>query len=67
MREIMAEASRRVLNGFEVRTEATIITDRYSDPRGESLWELVRSLLDQRPEPPKQFGLFEMMESGVPQ
>ena len=43
----MREASQVVLNGFEVRTDAKIVTypERYSDPRGERMWELVRGLL----------------------
>jgi len=66
MRDLMAEASRRVLGGFEVRTEAKIITDRFTDPRGKSTWNLVCELLERCPVPSKQFGLFEMRESGVP-
>jgi len=51
MRECMAEASRSVLDGFEIRTEAKVFTDRFEDPRGESTWRLVRELLQKcRPE-----------------
>jgi len=70
MRELMAEASRRVLGGFEIRTEAKIIINRFADPRGKSTWELVTELLAGCPIPSKQFGLFdcsERSESGVPQ
>jgi DNA polymerase family A len=66
MRSLMAKASRQSLGGFEIRTEVKIITDRFSDPRGRSTWELVRGLLTRCPTPPKQFGLFEMENSGVP-
>jgi DNA polymerase I len=47
-RQCMAEASRAVLNGFEVRTDAEIIRypDRYMDPRGERMWELVQEVLN---------------------
>ena len=47
MRAIMAEASRKVLNGFEIRTDAEIVRppERYSDERGVQLWQTVRGLL----------------------
>ena len=47
MRAAMAEASRVVLNGFEVRTEAKLVRfpDHYSDPRGERMWQEILSLL----------------------
>ncbi len=43
----MAEVSAIVLNGFELRTDAKIIRhpDRYSDERGEKMWETVWSML----------------------
>ena len=43
----MQEASEVVLDGFALRTDAKIIhhPDRYSDPRGERMWELVGGLL----------------------
>jgi hypothetical protein len=66
MQSVMTEASRQVLGGFEIRTEAKIITDRFSDPRGEPTWKLVRELLTRCLPPSKQFRLFEMEESGVP-
>ena len=44
----MAEASRIVLNGFELRTDVNVIRypDRYMDPRGVVMWEKVRGLID---------------------
>jgi len=50
MREIMAEASRLVLDGFELRTDATIIRypHRYTDPRGVVMWDLVTRLISER-------------------
>jgi hypothetical protein len=43
----MAEASRVVLDGFELRSDAKIVRhpDRYSDPRGERMWATVISIL----------------------
>lgn len=47
-RDIMRKASEEVLNGFEIRTEAKIVRypDRYSDPRGASMWGLICRLTD---------------------
>ena len=47
MRAAMAEASRVVLNGFELRTEAKLVRypDHYSGPRGERMWQEILSLL----------------------
>jgi DNA polymerase I-like protein with 3'-5' exonuclease and polymerase domains len=47
MRAIMAEASRKVLNGFEIRTDAEIVRppERYRDERGAQLWQTVLGLL----------------------
>jgi DNA polymerase I len=47
MRGFMAEASRVVLNGFELRTEYVAVRypDRYMDPRGRQFWNTVMSLL----------------------
>lgn len=44
---IMAEASRIVLDGFELRTEAKVVRypERYMDPRGERFWQEVMSIL----------------------
>jgi len=45
----MAEASRIVLGGFELRSDAKIVRypDRYMDPRGQRMWESVWSHLHQ--------------------
>ena len=47
MRQCMAEASRVVLDGFEIRTEAKLVRypDHYSDPRGERMWREILALL----------------------
>jgi hypothetical protein len=44
----MRTASRVVLDGFELRTDATIIRypDRFDDPRGSVMWRRVMRLLD---------------------
>lgn len=45
---IMAEASRVVLNGFELRTEIEIVRwpNRYEDDRGIETWTRIMRLLD---------------------
>jgi hypothetical protein len=45
---IMEEASRVVLDGFTIRSDAKIVRfpDRYSDPRGDVMWTKVTGLLD---------------------
>jgi DNA polymerase family A len=50
MRAAMAEASRIVLGGFELRTDTTIIChpDRFSDPRGALMWDRVLDLIAKR-------------------
>jgi DNA polymerase family A len=50
MRAAMAEASRIILAGFELGTDANLIQfpDRYSDPRGRVMWDRVMSLINQR-------------------
>jgi hypothetical protein len=47
MRACMAEASRAVLAGFELNTDATLIRhpDRYMDKRGRVMWERVLALI----------------------
>ena len=47
MRTAMAEASRAVLSGFELGTDAAVVRypDRYMDPRGQIMWERVIKLL----------------------
>jgi hypothetical protein len=49
--QAMAEASTLVLPGFELGTDATIVRypDRYSDRRGDGMWQTVNKLLDQAP------------------
>jgi hypothetical protein len=46
-RAAMAEASRAVLAGFELRTDVSITRhpDRYMDPRGAVMWDQVTKLL----------------------
>jgi len=43
----MADASRAVLSGFELRTDATLIChpERYQDLRGIVMWERVTRLI----------------------
>jgi hypothetical protein len=43
----MREASRVILNGFELRSDAKIVShpDRYVDPRGERMWQTVMEIL----------------------
>jgi hypothetical protein len=52
LREIMTEAGRIVLDGFPVRTDAELVRwpDRYSDPRGVHMWQLVAELADLNPD-----------------
>ncbi len=47
MRTIMAEASRAVLAGFELGTDATVTRypDRYHDARGKVMWDRVCKLI----------------------
>jgi hypothetical protein len=49
MRDAMREASRIVLAGFELGVDATIVRhpDRYSDPRGATMWQRVMRLLNE--------------------
>jgi DNA polymerase-1 len=49
--EAMAEAGRIVLDGFELRTDAEIVTypNRYMDPRGIVLWQEVLSIVEGNP------------------
>ena len=46
----MADASRAVLDGFEIATDAVVITagERYSDKRGAAMWTEVNRLLTRR-------------------
>jgi DNA polymerase I len=49
-RAAMAEASRAVLGGFELRTDVAVTQypDRYMDKRGKVMWDRVMRLLDDR-------------------
>jgi DNA polymerase-1 len=46
----MWEASRVVLDGFELRTDAEVVRypDHYADPRGTVMWDRVMNLIRQR-------------------
>jgi hypothetical protein len=46
-RKCMAQASRMVLDGFEVRTdyEKVIYPARFIDPRGKKMWETICKIL----------------------
>ena len=50
MRAAMAEASKIILAGFELRTDATRVRypDRYQDPRGTAMWDRVIELITKR-------------------
>jgi hypothetical protein len=50
MQDAMREASRVVLDGFELRTDAEVVRypDRYTDPRGTVMWDRVMHLVRQR-------------------
>jgi DNA polymerase-1 len=47
--ELMAEASRIVLDGFSLRSDVELIRypDRYADERGKVMWKSVMDLLDE--------------------
>ena len=47
MRQAMVEASRAVLDGFEIGTDVSIVKypDRYTDERGAVMWQRVLNLL----------------------
>jgi hypothetical protein len=51
MRKAMAEASRIVLAGFELRSDAmrVLYPDRFKDPRGIAMWGKVMGLIKQNP------------------
>jgi DNA polymerase I-like protein with 3'-5' exonuclease and polymerase domains len=48
LRECMAQASRDVLDGFEIGTDAKLIRwpERYVDPRGAVMWKRIASILE---------------------
>lgn len=47
MQQVMAESSRVVLNGFELRSDVAMIRhpDRYMDERGQVMWDRVMALV----------------------
>ena len=49
--EVMAEAGRLLLGGFELRTDADIVTwpNRYMDPRGAILWREISDAIEADP------------------
>ncbi len=49
IRAAMAEASRIVLNGFELGTDVSTVRypERYADKRGVKMWDEVTSLINQ--------------------
>jgi hypothetical protein len=49
MRDIMIEASRIVLDGFELRTDVETVRypDRYVDERGVIMWDKVMAFIDE--------------------
>ena len=49
MQAAMLEASRVILNGFELRADAKVIRwpDRYMDKRGLVMWNRITALLDE--------------------
>ena len=50
MQDAMREASRIVLDGFELGTDAKIVRypDRYMDERGATMWERVMELIHEQ-------------------
>ena len=50
MQDAMREASRMVLDGFELGTDAKMVRypDRYADPRGAVMWDRVMKLIHQQ-------------------
>jgi hypothetical protein len=50
LQQAMAEASRIVLDGFELGTDAKIVRypDRYMDERGTVMWDRVMKLIDEQ-------------------
>ena len=53
-KDLMREASRIVLNGFELSSDAKIVRypDRYMDERGTQMWNTVMALIDESPYQP---------------
>ncbi len=48
-RNLMAQASREVLDGFELNTDVEIVRypERYMDKRGVKMWDTVREIIDE--------------------
>jgi DNA polymerase-1 len=46
-RNLMAQASREVLDGFELNTDVEIVRypDRYMDKRGAKMWDTVQEII----------------------
>ena len=55
----MAEASRIVLEGFELRTDVEIVRwpDRYMDGRGVRMWDTIMGILDELEEASMDMGV----------
>jgi hypothetical protein len=47
MQQVLADAARIVLNGFELRSDVAMIRhpDRYMDERGQVMWHRVMALI----------------------
>jgi hypothetical protein len=54
-RELMRQASRELLDGFEIETECEIFRDRFYDKRGVAMWRRINQLMDtdRRSSPPQ--------------
>ena len=62
MKSIMAEASRVVLDGFELRSDAKVVRypGRYMDDRGKVMWNTIMGLLEEQ----QDFGLGRITAEG---
>jgi DNA polymerase I-like protein with 3'-5' exonuclease and polymerase domains len=70
MRQAMVEASRAVLDGFEIGTDVSItrFPDRFMDDRGKVMWMRVLDLLPSESQPLKalsRLGLISVSREGV--
>jgi len=65
---LMAEASRVVLDGFELRTDAEVIRapDRYADKRGRKMWRTVRDILKHIQAPTTCAPVYQDLRACVP-
>ncbi|MDB4409323.1 DNA polymerase [Gammaproteobacteria bacterium] len=65
---LMAEASRVVLSGFELRTDADVIRypDRYEDGRGQVMWRTVADILSDILRPQTCALAYQDLLTGVP-